>query len=326
MDKKEALLEALESSTDYISGSELAGRLDVTRTAVWKYVKSLRADGYDIEAVTNRGYRISPDSDVITEVKLKEYLRKTNDRFSFEILPSCTSTNSVIKEKAPTLPEWHTVIASTQTAGRGRRGRSFYSPDGNGLYMSILLKPEIPAEDAVLITTAAAVAVCQAIEDNIGKEPEIKWVNDVLIGGKKVCGILTEASLDMESGGLDYAVLGVGINVTEPDGGFPPEIADIAGALLPHREHDMRCRLAASFLLRFSAIYDTFPSRSFVEEYRRRSFLIGHDILVLRQGEAIPAKALGVDESCRLIVRFGDGQVTARSSGEVSVRPAGDIS
>ncbi len=324
MDIKKTLLTAL-SSDEYTSGAQLARTLGVSRTAIWKAIESLRADGYEIDAVTNRGYRLMPTSDVISEDALRGFLGGEADNFSFEILASCTSTNTVIKEKASMLPEWHTVITGTQTDGRGRRGRSFYSPGGTGLYMSVLLRPKIPAQDSVLITTAAAVAVCRAAEDTTGAQPEIKWVNDVLLNGRKICGILTEANIDMESGALEYAVLGVGINVTEPEGGFPPELGSIAGALLPHRCQNMRCRLAAAFLRRFREIYERLPSRAFVAEYRAHSALIGRDILVLKHDGAVPANAVSVDDSCRLVVRYADGTEEALSSGEVSVRSAGSI-
>ncbi len=320
MDNKKILLEALAKG-EFVSGAELARSLGVSRTAVWKTVSSLREDGYEIEAVTNRGYRLMPTSDVISEDTLRALLGGANG-FTFEILPTCTSTNTVIKEKASSLREWHTIITGTQTDGCGRRGRSFYSPDGTGLYMSVLLRPKIPAEDAVLITTAAAVAVCLAVEETTGQHPMIKWVNDVLLNGRKICGILTEANVDMETRTLEYAVLGVGINVTEPDGGFPPELINIAGAILPRREQDMRCRLAAAFLRRFREIYSALPSRSFVSEYRARSCLIGHGILVLRHGGDVPATAVSVDDMCRLVVRYPDGTEAALSSGEVSVRRA----
>ncbi len=328
MDNKKKLLDALLGAPDgtFVSGSELANILGVSRAAVWKHIAALRAEGYDIKAVTNRGYMLGESSDVLSEKAIKKYLGEKESRVELEILPACGSTNLVIKEKANTLGEGHVVIAGEQTAGRGRYGRTFLSPGGTGLYMSVLLRPKLSAEDAVMITTAAAVAVCRAIEELTPDKPTIKWVNDVLVNGKKVCGILTEASFDMESGALDYAVLGVGINVTESDGGFPQELADIAGAILQNREHDMRCRLASSFLRHFFDIYDTFPSRSFVEEYRIRSFLPGRPILVLRQGTSVPAKAVAIDDRCRLIVRYADGSEEALSSGEVSVRPAGGAS
>ena len=189
--------------------------------------------------------------------------------------------------------------------------------------MSVLLRPKLPAEDGALITTAAAVAVCRAVEALGSDRAEIKWVNDVLIRGRKICGILTEAGFNMESGTLDYAVLGVGINVTEPAGGFPAEIADVAGAVFPARRRDMRNCLAAEFLRQFYGIYKALPGRDFVAEYQARSCLTGKYVTVLRGGEARKALALAVDDRCRLLVRYEDGTEEALFSGEVSVRPEG---
>ena len=321
MDKKTELFNILDGAADFISGSELAERLQVTRASIWKYIKALQKEGYVIEAVTNRGYRLSSLSDVITAEGVLAALGPLREVFSLEVLSSCASTNLVLKEKAASLPELRTVIAGSQTAGRGRLGRSFHSPEGTGLYMSVLLRPQLPAEGATLITTAAAVAVCRAIEELGGGVPSIKWVNDVFVDGKKVCGILTEASFDMESGAIEHAILGVGINVAEPAGGFPEELRDIAGAAFPSRERDLRCRLAAAFLRHFYAIYTALPDRSFVAEYQKRSFLAGMDVNVLRGGESTPAKVLGVDDDCGLIVRYADGREETLTSGEVSVKP-----
>ena len=260
------------------------------------------------------------DGDDVTAAGVQRYLGELARSIPIEVLEECASTNLLLKERAAQLPEWHTVIARRQTAGRGRMGRSFCSPAGSGLYMSVLLRPKLAA-DAPLITTAAAVAVCRAAEALGSDRAEIKWVNDVLIRGRKVCGILTEAGTGVEAGTLDHAVLGVGINVTEPAGGFPPQIADIAGAVFPRHERDLRERLAAAFLRQFYAIYTALPERGFVAEYQARSCLVGKRVDVLQGGQARRALALAVDDRCRLLVRYEDGTEQALFSGEVSVRP-----
>lgn len=320
MEKKDALLQILQEAPDHVSGSELAGRLGVTRMSVWKYIQFLRAEGYAIEAVTNRGYRLSPDNDVITADGVQKALDSLAGQFSLEVLPVCDSTNQVLIDHAPGLPEWHVIIAGRQTAGRGRKGRNFFSPDGTGLYLSVLLRPWLPAADASLITVAAAVAVCRAIDELAGVRTQIKWVNDIFLEQKKVCGILTEASFDVETGTIGQAVLGVGINVTEPDAGFPPELSDIAGAVFAHRQKDMRNRMAAAFLRHFFWIYTQQDHAGFIEEYRSRSFLVGRQICVLHPDAPKPARVLDVDERCRLLVQYPDGSQEALSSGEVSVR------
>ena len=240
---------------------------------------------------------------------------------SVEVTDVCVSTNLTLKAHAATLPAWHVLIARRQTGGRGRMGRSFYSPEGSGLYISVLLRPQLAAEDAPLITTAAAVAVCRAAEALGSDRAEIKWVNDVLIRGKKVCGILTEAAAGTAPGTLDWAVLGVGINVTEPAGGFPADIAAVAGAVFPSPGRDLRARLAAEFLRQFYVIYTALPDRAFAAEYRSRSCLAGRYVDVLRGETSRRALALGVDDACRLLVRYEDGTEEALFSGEVSIRP-----
>ena len=320
MDTREAILAALEGAEEPLSGSGLARRLGVSRAAVWKAVQALRDEGYEIEAAPNRGYRLDPASDVLSAGGMRRALGDLAQAIEVEVLPSCVSTNLTVKQHAAALPAWHTVIAAAQTGGRGRMGRSFYSPEGTGLYMSVLLRPDMAAEDAALITTAAAVAVCRAAEELGSDRAEIKWVNDVLIRGRKVCGILTEAGLDMESGRLEYAVLGIGVNVTEPAGGFPPDIADVAGAVFPARKRDRKNALAAAILRQLYDIYGRLPDRGYVEEYRARCCLAGAAVNVLRGDESRRAMVLGVDDRCRLLVRYDDGSEEALFSGEVSVR------
>jgi BirA family biotin operon repressor/biotin-[acetyl-CoA-carboxylase] ligase len=227
-----------------------------------------------------------------------------------------------MKERADALPEWHVIVSASQTAGRGRTGRSFYSPSDSGVYLSVLLHPVLPAAEATRITTAAAVAACRAIEACTDAKPEIKWVNDVFVKGKKVCGILTEGSLNMETGGLDWAVMGIGLNVYEPKEGFPDDIRQIAGPIADTRRKNLRNALVASFLVSFHEICIDLTRADFAEEYRKRSFLLGQDILVLKSDGAVPAVALDVDDECRLVVQYENGNREALSSGEVSVRPA----
>lgn len=317
MDKKQMLLLKLENTEEFISGNELADYLGVTRASVWKYIKALQNDGYKVEAVTNRGYRLSPYNDVMTAEGVKKELGDYADKFEVEVLPSCTSTNQVLKSKAENLPEWYTVIAESQSEGRGRNGRRFFSPDRTGLYMSILLRPKLEVADATLITTAAAVAVCRAIHELAGVKAEIKWVNDVYVHGKKVCGILTEANLDMESGMVNYAVLGIGINITQPEGGFTEELFG-AGAVFDSGQYQLRCRLAAAVMKNVYSIFSDM-SFDFIDEYRSLSFVVGRNVQVLRNDKAEKAYVEKIDEKCRLVVRFLDGRTETISAGEVSI-------
>lgn len=256
---------------------------------------------------------------MITAGGVRRYLGDLAERVPVEVTDQCGSTNLELKERAAQLPPWYTLIARRQTGGRGRMGRSFFSPAGTGLYMSVLLQPALTGEDIALVTPAAAVAVCRAAEA-LGSDPaQIKWVNDVLVRDRKVCGILTEA---VRRGDRDLVALGIGVNVTEPEGGFPADIAGTAGAVFPAGQGDMADRLAAEILRQLYAICAALPDRGFVAEYRARSCLAGRQVDVLGPGGSRRALVLGVDERCRLAVRYDDGTEQTLFSGEVSVRPA----
>ena len=225
------------------------------------------------------------------------------------------STNDDIKELAAGgAPEGTVMIAGEQTAGKGRLGRSFYSPRDAGLYMSILLRPALGTADALAITTAAGAAAACAIDEVCGTDAGIKWVNDIYIGSRKVCGILTESSLAPD-GGVRYAVLGIGVNVT--DRGFPDDIKNKAGAV--GVDISLRPAIAAKIIEYFFSYYRSFPSKAYMDEYRRRSILTGKTIEYEQNGVTHTALVEGIDDDARLVVRAPDGTVTYLSSGEVSV-------
>jgi len=305
----------------FLSGAALAKELSLSRTAVWKAIEQLRREGYAIESVTNRGYRLDEKSDVLSELGLRNYLK--NPALTPKVYASITSTNTVLKGMAAEgAPGGLCLIAGEQTAGRGRMGRSFYSPADSGLYMSLLLRPQLPAAEAVRITAAAAVAVCEAIEELSGLPTQIKWVNDVLVHGKKVCGILTEASLDCESGQLHYAVVGIGINTAVPVGDFPPELRQIAGAVFgEEKPPELRCRLAALVLDKLMDCKDRLDDPALFAAYRRRSLVLGKEINILAPGkEPEPAEVVDLAPDYGLLVRLPDGTLRKLNSGEVSVR------
>ena len=305
---------------EYISGNDIAENLGITRAAVWKNIRQLENDGYIIEAVTNRGYRLSEENDVISEDLIRKYLGEYSEIFEIEVLKQVTSTNNVLKEKAGEASAWHTVISGSQTMGKGRMVRSFFSPSGSGIYLSMLIRLPLPAMEATRLTTASAVAACRAIEECTDQKPVIKWVNDVFVNGKKTCGILTEASVSMESGALDWAVMGIGINVYEPDGGFPEDIKNVAGAVVTKRQKNLKSRIAASFMKHYYLISSNLMDKALIDEYRSRSFLPGRSVYVIRNDKKIPAVAETIDDDCRLVVRYEDGSREALSSGEVSIK------
>ena len=317
---KERLLPLLNGE-DYISGEKAAEILGVSRSAVWKAVESLRQDGYGIEAVTNRGYRIKPDSDVLTSGEIEKNLVGLRGKLNIEVKNTVTSTNAVLKEFAAKGAREGTVLAaSEQTAGRGRFARSFFSPSDSGVYMSILLRPSLSCEKAVHITTAAAVAVAEAAEELTGRKTGIKWVNDVLIENRKISGILTEAAINIESGTLDYAILGIGLNAYVPDGGFPDEISGIAGAIFDERKSGQRARLAARVLEKFFGFYESIGSPDCLEAYRKRCVVPGRKITVIAADGSKPATAVGIDDNYRLHVIFPDQSQEFLSSGEISIK------
>ena len=321
---KDKVLELLDDNKGkYLSGEQLADTLGCTRGAVWKAVKALQENGYPISAVTNKGYSLDENTDILSLAGIKKYLDPDRQGLEIEVYKEVSSTNLVLKDYANQgVPEGRIVIAGMQTQGRGRLGRSFFSPSDSGLYMSILLRPDMAAADAVKITTAAAVSVALAVEKVSDQKPDIKWVNDIYINGRKICRILTEASFSMESGGLDYAVLGIGVNTYEPEGGFPEAIRDIAGPIFHERKSDMRNRIAAEIINNFMRLYDSFEENSFYPEYRKRLLWVGEKINVIRGSEKTPATMLGADEDCRLHVRYEDGREEYISSGEISIRKA----
>lgn len=239
-----------------------------------------------------------------------------------EVLRSVDSTNLYIKRKAAENSGVCAVIADSQTVGRGRFERKFYSPDGCGIYMSILLHPHLPAEASVLLTAAAAVAVCEAVEAFTEYHTEIKWVNDILVNSKKVCGILAEASFNPKSGRTESAVVGIGINVYKPKNGFAGEIKDIAGYISEEYKPDLRNMLCAKIISRMISLSDSLEERSFLPEYKRRSAVLGKTVTVL-SGNEEPAEALALelDDNCRLLVEYKDKTREYINSGEISIRP-----
>lgn len=231
-----------------------------------------------------------------------------------------SSTNTVAKELAENGQKENTiVIASAQTNGRGRLGRSFFSPDNTGVYMSFLLYPDIAPNKALYITTAAAVAICEAIEEICGLSPKIKWVNDILINGKKVCGILTEGSLD-SIGKMRYAVLGIGINLYSPKNDFPDEIKDIAGSLFDKEDKEKVYALITEIINRFFRYYEQLEEKTFLKPYIDKSAVVGKSVKVLQNQAERIVKVIGIDEEFSLIVENTDSKVEYLSSGEISTR------
>ena len=236
------------------------------------------------------------------------------------------STNNVAKELCKSGESEGTIIvANTQTGGKGRQGRSFYSSSENGLYFSIILRPKIKPEDCTLITTLASVAVSCAIENTTNKNPSIKWVNDIILNDRKICGILTEAGFESSGDKLDYVILGIGINIAPPNDGFPKELENIAGAIFDGVIPKGFCEsLLASIVRAFFKYYYTLDKKEYMSEYTKKSNIIGKDVDVYIGNTVISGIATDIDDNAHLIVKDKNGNLHSFGSGEARVRKSGD--
>lgn len=240
------------------------------------------------------------------------------ENLTVEVYKEVTSTNTLLKQHGHNgAPHGFVIVAESQTAGRGRMGRDFFSPDQTGAYFSVLLRPNLSPSDALLITTCAAVACARALERISEKDAQIKWVNDIYMDNRKVCGILTEASF--AQGKIDFAVLGIGINLYTPPNGFPTDIKDKAGSLFTAHDSDLRAMIIAEVLNEFFSMYETIENRAFIEEYRNRSMLNGRKVNVIKSDCITPATALYIDSDLSLVVRYEDGKIEHLTSGDVSI-------
>lgn len=337
------VLKALEENKGRaVSGEELASCLSISRAAVWKAIQELRGEGYRIDAITNKGYCLAADSDVLSVEGILPHVKEHSMADRIHVFKTLESTNLTAKKMALDGAPYNTVvIAEEQTRGRGRMGRSFFSPPAGGIYMTFILEPRFDTARSVLITTAASVAVCKAIETVTGISCRIKWVNDIYMEEKKICGILTEAVTDFESGHIDHIVLGIGINYSTARTAFPEELSGVAGSLFEKApkpeggkgsgkpEGASRNRLIAEVINQMLETNENLEKRDFIEEYKNRSFVLGKEILVIptagpgkerNLAEGIPASAIDIDGDGGLVVRYKDGAVQTLSSGEISIR------
>ena len=323
MSVKAEVLAILEANREKsISGEELASRLQVSRTSIWKAIKALREEGYEIEAANNRGYCLCQTSDILNEEGIRLHLEGPAADYPLEVHKVLDSTNTECKRRViEGAPHGLTILAEEQTAGRGRLGRDFYSPAKTGIYMSILVHPSMDGSDAMLLTTAASVAVCRGLTKVLPVEPQIKWVNDIYLNGKKVCGILTEAISNFEMGKIDAVIVGIGINYRTEE--FPEDIKDRAGAVETTSDIP-RNQLVAAVLNAFWEIYDHIEDREFIKEYRQRSMVLGKDIRILEKGQWKEATAVDVNDNGGLVIQIEnpDGSIGQRvlQTGEITLR------
>lgn len=319
---KEEILRLLRSADGYISGQELCNRFGVSRTAVWKAINQLKEAGYEIEAQQNKGYRLMGAPDLMTEAEIKSLMH--TDWVAKEVLyfDTIDSTNTKAQELAEKgYPSGTLVVADKQESGKGRRGRSWVSPSGTGIFMTLMIKPDINPNNASMLTLVAALAVAKAITSVTGEEALIKWPNDIVVNGKKVCGILTEMNAQFDY--INHIVVGIGINVHNES--FPEEISQMASSLMIEaggkRFH--RAQIIAETMAYFEQYYDTFLKTqdlsALVREYDKLLVNRNKSVRVLDPKEPFDGKAMGITPKGELIVDTWESRKLV-SSGEVSVR------
>ena len=325
---KDDVLTIISQEDGYISGETISKRLGVTRAAVNAAVKTLRKEGYGIESSTNKGYMLKDSPDILSKGAIAANLPNGRSE-NLYVYDSVNSTNTVLKSlSSEGAPSGTVVIADHQTGGKGRRGRNFISPSGVGIYLSYLFRPESGFDRISDLTSWTAVAVADAIKNAYGLDTQIKWVNDLLMNRKKICGILTEVSVEGESGFIDTCIIGIGINVNEKPEDFPHELSEIATSISIENDSQVffRSKLAAELIKAMDQLKDNWPDNSsyYLGRYRDMNITTGSRVtaysLMLENGNGRTGTAIAINDDYSLKVRFDDGSTEDLKSGEVSVR------
>ena len=320
---REKVLNILKQNPNaFVSGQEIADTLFLTRAGIWKAIKNLRESGFTIESVTNKGYRLVLDYDGINIDFIKKSLPESLPLkyYSYE---EVTSTNDIAREHAYEKSDI-LIAADSQTNGRGRKGRIFFSPKDTGLYFSLLIHPEIPFSKATYITCIAAESLVLAIQDSLGIETSIKWVNDIFLKEKKIAGILTETFGSLEEEFPEYVVVGVGINIYPFTDELPSDIKKRAGFLIKKADNtdNLKNLLCINFIKHFYVFLSEIDRKTFLDGYRMHSNLIGRYVRI--HNDKKPSKkeyalVTGIDDECRLLVTYDDKKTAALTGKEVSV-------
>ncbi|WP_313758226.1 biotin--[acetyl-CoA-carboxylase] ligase [Tissierella sp.] len=319
---KNKILKILKDNEDFISGEEISKEFHMTRAAIWKYINMLKEDGYIIESIPRKGYRIISLPDILTYEEVKEYLDTDFIGRNIYYFDSTNSTNKKAKEIALGEKEGTILVAEEQISGKGRLGRQWISPKGKGIWMSIILKPKVDPMTVAKITLLGAAAVHKALI-NMGIKSQIKWPNDILIDGKKICGILTEMSAELNM--INYVVMGIGINVNLDEDDIPEDLKDKATSIkIKEGKKIDRKELMANVLNEFEKFYIDFMDNNMaskaIDICKENSALIGKEIKVIRGEEIRLGKALDINEEGELVVEFKEGDIENIYSGEVSIR------
>lgn len=319
---KEEILKMLRETDGYISGQELCNKFGVSRTAIWKVMKQLKEAGYNIEAQQNKGYHIVSAPDVMDAAELKSIWKPKWVGCEILYFDSIDSTNTKAQELAEKgYPSGTLVVADKQVAGKGRRGRNWESPSGCGIFMTLMLKPDINPNNASMLTLVSALAVAKALADITGKDAKIKWPNDIVIDGRKVCGILTEMSAQFDY--INNIVIGIGINVNNSS--FPEEISATASSLRllsggkKYRRAEIIEKIMEYFEKYYSIFLETEDLSALVNEYDAMLINMKKQVKVLDPKEPFEGKAMGITKTGELIVDTWESRKLV-SSGEVSVR------
>lgn len=319
---KNKILKLLKENEDFISGESISKKFGVTRAAIWKSIKALKGEGYDIESISKKGYRLLSSPDILSYEEVKENLNTKFIGSKIYYYDSIDSTNKMAKDIAHKEEEGTIIVAEEQLEGRGRLGRTWASPKKKGIYFSIILKPRVSPTKVAKLTLLGAAAVNLAL-DEIGINSQIKWPNDIVINGKKVCGILTEMSSELNF--INYVVIGIGINVNLGEEDIPEDIRHKATSLkIESKKGVNRKNLLAVILNRFEELYVLFKDdgeiADAIEICRNNSAVIGKEVLVMDGNDEKVGKAIDINEEGELIVVFEDGKAESIFSGEISIR------
>lgn len=318
---KNKILKLLKENDGFISGQKLSEEFGMTRTAIWKYINALKEDGYEIESISRRGYKLVSSPDLLSEIEIKKYLKTQYIGNEIINLPIIDSTNSYAKLVAFSKEEGTIITAEQQISGKGRLGRNWSSPISTGIYMSVILKPNLDPTKVSKLTLIGAAAVCKGLKD-IGLDSQIKWPNDIVVNGKKICGILTEMNCELNM--INYIIMGIGINVNLEVEDIPEELKEKATSLkIVKGEKVNRKELLGLILNHFERLYDDFKNQGDLTETinicKENSALLNKEIQVIQNGSIRIGKAIDINKDGELIVKFDEG-VESIISGEVSIR------
>lgn len=321
---KEKILHLLkENEKNFISGQGISEKLGVSRTAIWKYINVLKEEGYEIESVSKRGYRLVSSPDLLSFEEVSKNLHTKYIGKNIMYFSTIDSTNNKSKELAlDGSPNGTVVISEEQTLGRGRLGRNWVSPKYKGIWMSIILKPDTDPMNVPKVTQVGAAAVIKTLNE-LGIKATIKWPNDIVMNNKKICGILTEMSGELNK--VNYVIMGIGINVNIDIEDFPEELKDIATSI-SHEEgrYLKRKDLVSSLLNNFEILYDEFEKEESinlsVNICRENSALIGKEVKIINRGKESIGRAVDLNDEGQLLVQYSDGKIDKIISGEVSIR------